>query len=209
MTETSKLLSDQLHRMRGMNRFYHERFFADVRFTTAVVLALFVAGMWQIPEAYLLIPPVTLIGAAQTAFDASYLIFSRHYASAIEVYLNKQSGANVLIAHKMEDVYLFPLGEKKIVTAHLGSGFSWFGFMTLFYTALGVLAFGFSLALGWEPLFDAGGSWPLAYLGSLGLMSVASLGVGWWWFVAGTGEKRLSRVLSDAPWNVAPSQERA
>jgi hypothetical protein len=193
--------------MRGMNRFYHERFFSDVRFTSAAALALFVAGMWQIPQAYLLIPPLTLLGATQTAFDASYLIFSRHYARAIEHHLNAQADAKVLVAHEMEDRYLFPLDKKKIVTARFGSDFSWFGFMTLLYTALGVLAFGFSLALGWETLMEAGDAWPIAYLGSLGLLVAVSLGVGWWWFVSGTGEERLSRVLSSATWSERPTQE--
>ena len=183
--------------MRGMNRFYHERFFSDVRFTTAAVLALFVAGMWQIP----------LLGATQTAFDASYLIFSRHYARAIEKHLNGQADAKVLVAHEMEDSYLFPLDKKKIVTARFGSDFSWFGFMTLLYTAMGVLALGFSLALGWETLNEAGDAWAAAYLGSLGFLMAISLAVGWWWFVSGTGEQRLNRVLSSAAWSERPTQE--
>ena len=57
--------------MRGMNRFYHERFFSDVRFTTIAIAALLVLGASQTELAYLLIPPIALLGAAQTAFDAS------------------------------------------------------------------------------------------------------------------------------------------
>ena len=197
MTDSVKLAADQLRRMRGMNRYYHQRFFSDVRFTTAAFLALFVVALWEVPLAALLIPPVALIGAAQTAFDASYLVFSRHYATRLEQYLNRQTGENVLVAHALEDRYLFPLGTRKIVTASLDSSFSWFGFMTLLYTALGIAAFSFGLALGWSALQDAGGGWAVVYLSALAAIGLATVGVGWWWFVAGAGERRLQAVLDD------------
>jgi hypothetical protein len=197
MMDATSLAAAQLRRMRGMNRYYHERFFADVRFVTVGVTALFVIGWWSVPLAFLLIPPLTLIGAAQTAFDASYLIFSRHYAERLERYLNQQVESTVLIAHELENEYLFPLSSRKIVTAALDGSFSWFGFMTLFYTALGVLAFGFGLALGWPHLIDAGTAWVVAYLASLGTSGIVALVVGWWWFVAGVGERRLSKILDE------------
>ena len=195
--DVTSIAAAQLRRMRGMNRDYHERFFADVRFVTIGVVALFVIGWWEVPLAFLLIPPLALVGAAQTAFDASYLIFSRHYAERLERYLNERSESSVLIAHELENNYLFPLSQRKIVTAAFGESFSWFGFMTLFYTALGVLAFGFGLALGLPHLADAGTGWTVAYLGRLGAVGIVALVVGWWWFVSGVGENRLSRVLDE------------
>lgn len=178
-----------------MNRYYHQRFFSDVRFTTIAITSLFVAGFWEIPLAFLLIPPVALLGAAQTAFDASYLIFSRHYAESLEKHLNRTAGQTVLVAHELENSYLFPLNERKIVTAAFGKGFTWFGFMTLFYTALGLLAFGFGLALGWPHLTAAGSGWAGLYLASVAGLSLIALVTGLWWFVAGTGEQRLAAVL--------------
>ena len=97
----------------------------------------------------------------------------------------------------MENSYLFPINDKKIVTAAFGQGFSWFGFMTLFYTALGASAFGFGLALGWPYLTAAGSSWDIAYILCLGALSILALGTGWWWFVHGTGERRLAAVLDE------------
>ncbi len=41
-----------------MTRQYHDRFFSDVRFTAASVLALFVLGWWEVEEAFLLVPVV-------------------------------------------------------------------------------------------------------------------------------------------------------
>ncbi len=182
-----------------MNRYYHERFFSDARFTTVSVVALFVLGFWEVPLAFLLIPPIALLGAAQTAFDASYLVFSRHYSETLERYLNEEVGESVLIAHELENRYLFPLNERKVVTASLDKDFSWFGFMTLFYTVMGALAFGFGLALGWRPLLDAGAAWAAAYLISLSVLAVTSLATGLWWFVGGEGERRLAAVLEGYP----------
>lgn len=197
MNDALRIATQQLSRMRGMNRFYHERFFADVRFTTTAVVALIVAGAWADPIAFLLVPPIALLGAVQTAFDASYLIFSRHYSTVLERKINEASSSKVLVAHEMENTYLFPLDDRKIVTAGFGPGFSWFGFVTLFYTALGIIAFGFGLALGWDTLVEAGSGWAVAYLGALGTLSIAGLVTGLWWFVSGTGERRLAAVLEN------------
>lgn len=207
MTETTKLASQQLRRMRGMNRFYHQRFFADVRFVTIAIVALLLLGAAQTELAYLLIPPVALLGAAQTAFDASYLIFSRHYAAALERYLNETVGARVLVAHEMEDRYLFPLGARKVVTVAPGRDFTWFGFVTVLYTTMGMAASAFGLALGWRWLLDRGDLWAVSYLGTMGLAVVAALGVGWWWFVAGTGERRLETALEHLGTDPTPVSE--
>ena len=195
MTDATTLAANQLARMRGMNRYYHERFFSDIRFTTTLIVGLLSLGFWDVPLAFLLIPPVALLGAASTAFDASYLIFSRHYSEALERHLNASVGRDVLVAHEMENRYLFPINGRKVVTASFNRDFSWFGFMTLLYTAMGVVAFCFGLALGWQALFDAGSGWAVAYLVSLGVLLAATVAAGLWWFVMGTGERRLAAVL--------------
>jgi len=197
MTDPIELATQQLGRMRSMNRAYHERFFSDVRFTSVTLVALFVIGAWQVPIAFLLIPPLAVLGAVQTAFDASYLIFSRHYSTVLEQRLNEVARANVLVAHEMESVYFFPLNERKIVTFAPGSPLTWFGFMTLFYTGFGVAAFGFALSLGWHTLVSAGDAWPAAYLVVLGSLVLSALGAGWWWFVMGVGEQRLTAITNN------------
>lgn len=198
MDDAARLASQQLHRMRGMTLEYHRRFFGDIRLAVVLITALFVAGFWEVPEAFLLIPVVAIYTAVQTAFDASYLIFARHYAVRLEGYLNDRLGATVHVGGAMESAYLFPLDERKIVTAAFGRGFSWFGFVTLFQTSLGMAAAGFGLALGWaEVLSTARAAWQLAYFAVLGAMGVAALLVGLWWFVGGEGEARLRAALDD------------
>lgn len=190
------VINSQLARMRGMTRFYHKRFFADTRNVTITTLALFVIGWAGIPHAFLLVPVVALVGANQTAFDASYLYFARHYAAALEGRINEQLGRKWLVGAQLEDAYLFPLNDPKVVTVTT-TGFTWFGWITTFYTVAGVVAFGVGVALGWETLTASGTGWIVFYVGTLGALTLGSLVAGIWWFVGGEGERRLGSVLDD------------
>ena len=143
----------------------------------------------------MLVPVVALFGATMTAFDASYLLFARHYAARLEADLNAAVGDGTLLAAQIEATYLFPLNERKVVVVAFGSGFTWFGFMTLFITAFGVAAFWFGLALSLPVLSDHGSGWTVSYLAVLSIATAAALGVGLWWFVGGEGERRLRSVL--------------
>ena len=200
MSPELSIAAAQLERMRGMNAAYHRRFFADVRFTVLVIGGLFAAGALGDRRAsllFLLIPAAALIGACQTAFDAYYLIFSRHYAASLERFINTRLGEEVLVAHRMEEAYMFPLGGAKMVTLAPGKGFTWFGFMTAFYTVIGAASYAVGLWLG----IDALGPGPLRvlYLVFLGALTLSALATGGWWFVAGAGERRLARVLGANP----------
>jgi hypothetical protein len=194
-----QLAADQLARMRAMNGMYHARFFADIRFTLVVELALFVAGYAIDRRIMLAIPVVALMGATQTAFDASYLIFSRQYATRLEQFLNRAVGEDVLIAHRMEDDYLFPLDRTKVVTLPLGSPMTWFGFMTFFYTALGAGTYIAGLIASWPILSDRDfGRIAVLYgITLLGLTAIA-LAYGFRWFVSGEGERRLREVFENS-----------
>lgn len=175
-----------------MTRYYHGRFFADTRLVATAVLALFLVGFWAVPEVFLLIPIVALLGANQTAFDASYLFMARRYAAALERFLNDAMRKQVLIGAELEDNYLVPLSGKKAVGVSFGGRFSWFGWMTILYTVLGVVASVTGVVLGWESLSGWG---EVAYPLILGALTSSSLAVGWWWFIAGTGQRRLDEVV--------------
>jgi hypothetical protein len=199
MDAQTALAARQLARMRGMNARYHDRFFSDIRFSTFGVLALIVAGLVVDRWLFLAIPVVALLGAAQTAFDASYLIFSRQYATRLEKELNRLLGRDILIAHRLEDTYLFPLDDRKIVTLAGGRGFSWFGFMTAFYTILGMGSYAVGVGLSLDVIRDNGAIlYGGIYLASLATLTAAALVVGFWWFVGGEGERRLKHVLDES-----------
>jgi hypothetical protein len=156
------------------------------------VLTLLVVGFWEVPEAFLLVPVVALIGANQTAFDASYLFMARRYAAELEGEINAAMRRRVLIGSELEDRYLVPLGATKLVGVAFGRDFSWFGWMTVLYTLAGLAAFGGGLWLGWSLLGGAGGAF---YLAGLATLTVASVMVGSWWFVGGEGMSRLDEVI--------------
>ncbi len=171
---------------------YHRQFFSDIRFSIAAELALFALGFWVDARLFLAIPVVALIGANQTAFDASYLIFARHYAAALERVLNRETADGVLVAAELEDTYLFRLNDRKIVTLGFGAGFTWFGWMTAFYSLIGVVSYVYGLALGLGAIDGAGEA---IYLAVLFALTGAALVIGAWWFVGGVGERRLREVL--------------
>lgn len=196
MDPRHQLAAAQLARMRGMNAAYHNRFFSDIRFTLVIELLLLAGGLAIDTRLYLAVPVVALMGAVQTAFDASYLIFSRQYATRLERYLNRELGTDVLVAHRLENAYLFPLDSKKIVTLPLGTPYTWFGFMTFFYTSMGIGAYLVGLVASWDVLTGWAPRWfAIAYLAALGAMTIAALFVGWRWFVTGEGERRLKEIL--------------
>jgi hypothetical protein len=195
MIAPERLALDQLQRMRSMTALYHRQFFRDVQFEVFVITALFVAGFTVTEAAFLLIPVVALYGAVQTAFDANYLHFARHYSARLEGYLNKQAEEEVLVGGRLENTFLYPLHETKIVTAGFGRSFTYFGFVTLFFTAFGLLSYVFGLLLGWSWLGVQGDGWSSFYFLSLAVLTTLALLVGWWWFVYGEGERRLAAVL--------------
>lgn len=175
-----------------MTRYYHARFFADTRYTAFAVVALFIIGFWSVPEAFLLVPVVALLGANQTAFDASYLLMARRYAASLEEEINRAMRRRMLVGSELEDRYLVPLGARKLVGVSFGRDFSWFGWMTVLYTTLGALAYVAALWLGWDVLSGVG---KIAYLTALTALTLASGVIGWWWFVLGAGEARLDEVI--------------
>lgn len=175
-----------------MTRYYHERFFADTRYTAFAVIVLLLLGFWSIPEAFLAVPVVALLGANQTAFDASYLFMARRYAAALEGEINGAMRRTILVGAELEDRYLVPLDSKRLVGVAFGRGFSWFGWMTVLYTLLGIMAFLFGLWLGWGVIDGTG---RLVYLVAVGGLTTGSLVVGWWWFVTGEGQQRLEDVI--------------
>lgn len=195
LTPAQSVAASQLGRMRGMTALYHRRFFADIQFSVVVILALGVVGFAIDERLFLAVPFVALLGAAQTAFDASYLIFARQYAARLERYLNDHVGERVLVAADLEATYLFPLDAAKLVTLRFGRDFTWFGYMTALYTLLGILSFVVGFSLGIDGL---GASGQLLYTIVLGLFTVGTLGTGLWWFTGGEGERRLRSVLEDA-----------
>ena len=157
------LLHAQLRRMRGMNFRYHALFFRQINFWIAVNVVLLVVSLLEpLRAAVLLVPHLILYAAMQGAFHFHYIVFARRFARALEKQLNQMSGKEALIAHELEEAYLFPLDAPRFVGVSLGSPLSFFSVITLQYGIAGTLLWALALyrsaqlipqlALGFAPL---------------------------------------------------------
>ncbi len=182
------ILNSQLTRIRQMNNFYHKQFLLDVRllfFFTVIFLYLSHTNI----NALSIIPFICLFGSVLLSFHAHYLIFTRNYSQFLEEKINKIYGNDILIAHKLENSYLFPIQDRKIVVAKLGNDFTWFGFVTLFITFFGIFTYIYALRDLIIIKYD------VIYLFFLVLITLVTLFFGIWWFLLGNGEKKLEKVF--------------
>ena len=184
------ILNNQLSRMRSMNKYYHDQFLFDVRILFFFTIIFHYLALTN-NMAYMLIPFISLFGSVLLAFHAHYLIFSRNYSEFIEIKMNKILGNDVLIAHKLENKYLFPINDRKIVVAKLGSEFTWFGFVTLFITFIGISSYVYSIVR----LLNTGIN--SNYYVFIALITLITLIIGIWWFLLGNGENRLEKVFDE------------
>lgn len=184
------ILNNQLSRMRSMNKYYHDQFLFDVRILFFFTIIFHYLALTN-NTAYMLIPFISLFGSVLLAFHAHYLIFSRNYSEFIEIKINNILGNDVLIAHKLENSYLFPIKDRKIVVAKLGSDFSWFGYVTLFITFIGISSYIYSIVSLLNTEISQ------YYYLFIALITLITLIIGIWWFLLGNGEKRLEKVFNE------------
>ena len=184
------ILNNQLSRMRSMNKYYHDQFLFDVRILFFFTIIFHYLALTN-NTAYMLIPFISLFGSVLLAFHAHYLIFSRNYSEFIEIKINNILGIDVLIAHKLENSYLFPIKDRKIVVAKLGSDFSWFGYVTLFITFIGISSYIYSIVSLLNTEISQ------YYYLFIALITLITLIIGIWWFLLGNGEKRLEKVFNE------------
>ena len=188
--EKITIYKDQLSRMRSMNRYYHDQFLLDVR-VLFVLNTIFIFLSLSNKNALFLVPLISLFGSVILSFHAYFLIFSRNYTEFIEQKINNEYDEKILIAHELENDYFFPTNQKKMVVAVLNKNFTWFSFVTLFITI-----YGFSSYL-WSIYMIIDSQLSFVYLYFVIGITVITLVIGYWWFISGTGEKRLERIFNN------------
>ena len=186
--EKITIYKDQLSRMRSMNRYYHDQFLIDVR-VLFVLNTIFIFLSLGSSNALYLLPLISLFGSVILSLHAYFLIFSRQYTQFIEKRINTEFDEDILIAHELENEYFFPINQKKIVVAVLNKGFTWFSFVTLFITFYGVSTF------AWSIYQIINNEMNINFVYFILLVTLVTLSVGFWWFLSGTGEKRLERIF--------------
>ena len=172
-----------------MNRYYHDQFLLDVRILF-ILNTVFIFLSLNNKNALYLIPLISLFGSVLLSFHAYFLIFSRHYSEFIEKRINFEYDENILIAHELENDYFFPTQERKIVVAVLNKGFTWFSFVTLFITLYGISSY------IWAMSQILNNDLNMMYIYLVSTITFITLVIGYWWFVSGTGEKRLEKVFN-------------
>ena len=172
-----------------MNRYYHDQFLLDVRILF-IFNTIFIFMSLNNKNALYLIPLISLFGSVLLSFHAYFLVFSRHYSEFIEKRINSEYDENILIAHELENDYFFPTQERKIVVAVLNKGFTWFSFVTLFITLYGISSY------IWAMSQILNNDLNMMYIYLVSTVTFITLVIGYWWFVSGTGEKRLEKVFN-------------
>ena len=193
-------LHAQLRRMRGMNYKYHSLFFRQINFWIAVNVVLLVASLLEPSRAaVLLVPYLVLYAAMQGAFHFHYIIFARRYARALEQKLNQLSGDDALIAHKLEDAYLFPIDAPRFVGVSQGNPLTFFSAITFHYGIAGTLLWVVALYRAWQLIPSLAPNFaPLNfYIPVTIVWTLANMIYLAWYFVGQRDEKRVEKELAE------------
>lgn len=194
-----RLLEAQLGRMRGMIFRYYDLFF---RFTAGGLVAsgaLFVAAFFPPTQASaLLLPFVILYVGFHAAYLFSYVIFARTYAAALERRINAGLGTDVLIAHRLEEVYFGAPGDPKIVAAPLRRPLTMLAAETWHFTIAGAAFFGVATLIADATVARIGEPWSTFFVPTvLAWAAVNGLYLAWY-FGRNRDQRTIEALLAEA-----------
>ena len=197
-----RLLESQLGRMRAMLYRYYELFYRFVSGGLVVVGALFIGAFWPPTQAgALLLPFVILYIGFHAASLFSYVVFARTFASAIERRINREIGADVLIAHRLEVTYFGAPGDPKVVAGSLRRPLTMLAAETWHFTIAGAALFGVATLLGSATVQRLGAPWSQVYVPVVigwALLNGAYL----LWYSVGRRDQRAIEVLLDEAYDL-------
>lgn len=194
-----RLLEAQLGRMRGMIFRYYELFFRFVAGGLVVSGALFVASFFPPTQASaLLLPFVILYVGFHAAYLFSYVIFARTYAAALERRINAALGTDLLIAHRLEEVYFGAPGDPKLVAASFRRPFTMLAAETWHFTIAGAAFFGVSILIANATVARIGEPWSTFFLPTvLAWAAVNGLYLAWY-FGRNRDQRAIEALLAEA-----------
>lgn len=190
-----QLLSEQLVRMRGMLFGYSDLFFRRIRDWAVISIGLLVlASSDAFPAAVVFVPFLVPFAFLETAYLFFYTVFARRFAERLERQINGLTGAETLVAHRLEAAYFYPPDAPKVAALSAGNPFGMTSMSTLGYTAGAALLWvaGFTGLLtfaeahdGWPTLLPAAA---IVWTAAIALYLV-------WTFLSRHDETRLVREL--------------
>lgn len=178
---------------------YYELFF---RFTAGGLVssgALFVASFFPPTQASaLLLPFVILYVGFHAAHLFSYVIFARTYAAALERRINAGLGADVLIAHRLEEVYFGAPGDPKLVAASIRRPLTMLAAETWHFTIAGAAFFGVATLIANATVQGIGEPWSTFFIPTvLAWAAVNGIYLAWY-FGRNRDQHAIESLLAEA-----------
>ena len=196
-----RVLQSQLERMRGMHYGYYVQFFqANHLFTVLTLLILGVSLCRPLRAAIFVLPFFIVYAGFFCAYLLTYNLFARIYATALEKKINALLGGDFLVAHRMEEAYIYRTPAPKFVAIDLGRPYTFIGASTVSFTVGGVVLYGLAAYRSWQllpellPKFPPLGLfWPLLAVWTLGHLAYLL-----WFYVGGKPERDIAAIVNDA-----------
>ena len=196
-----RVLQAQLERMRGMHYGYYVQFFqANHLFTVLTLLNLAVSLYHPLRAAILVLPFFIVYAGFFCAYLLTYNLFARIYATALEKKINGLLGGEFLVAHKMEEAYLYRTPGPKFVALDLGQPYTFIGASTISFTVGGVLTYVLAAYRAWQLLPDLAEHYPPLhfYWPLLAVWTVGHLMYLVWFYVGGKPERTIAAIVNEA-----------
>ncbi len=194
-----RILEAQLGRVRAMLYRYYELFF---RFTGAglvAVGALFIGAFWAPTQAAALILPfVILYVGFHASYLFSYVIFARTFAAALERRINRAVGADLLVAHRLEEVYFGSPGDPRLVAASFRRPATFISAETWHFTVVGAGLFVVSVFMGRATIQPFGEPWSTWYVPVVVVWALVNGAYLAWHFIARRDQRAIEGILADA-----------
>ncbi len=196
-----RVLQAQLDRMRSMHYGYYVQFFqANHLFTVLTLLNLALSLYPPFRAAIFVLPFFIVYAGFFCAYLLTYNLFARIYATALEKKINSLLGAELLVAHQMEEVYIYRTPGTKFVALDLSQPWTAISASTISFTVGGLLTYFLAAYRAWQllPAFTPrfpplGLYWPFLAAWTLGHLA-------WlvWFYIGGKPEKTIAAIVDDA-----------
>lgn len=194
-------LHSQLERVRAMQHRYSDLFYKLVTLGTVAVVLMTAASFTETLRATaLLIPFFAVWVGVQSAYYLSYTVLARVYATGIEQAINEILSGDILIAHRLEASYLYPLGGPQFAGVPLRADQTFVGFVTIHFWLLGAAVIFLAAYRAWQLLPALELTFPPAsyYFPALIAWSLLHLVYLGWYFGTRYHERRVKQLVRDA-----------
>lgn len=198
-----QVLHAQLERMRAMHYKYSDLFYKLIMLAAVALLLLALASMTDTFRAgALLVPFLIIYVGVQSAYFLTYVVLARVYATGIEQRINRLVGEDLLIAHRLEAAYLFPLNGPQFAGVPLRAEQTFIGFITIHFWLFGAVGFVVACyrALQLSRLSSFVEEFPLVeyYFPFLIAWTLFNLVYLLWYFGTRRYEQRIMRIVGDS-----------